>query len=140
MTDDESAPAPRMRPELTALVNWLRSSGRMADVDYGRLLHEIVAIGWRAAIKASGQGDVDTLTSAARTVQTHLGATVLDHDAAALAFLLEGLIPLARFVGDNPVRLLVAIGVLTHEEIGGWVEYAARRNPPPLPPKRSWGS
>jgi hypothetical protein len=54
MTDDESAPAPRMRPELTALVNWLRSIGRMADVDYGRLLHEIVAIGRRAAIKASG--------------------------------------------------------------------------------------
>ena len=57
MTDDESAPAPRMRPELTALVDWLRSSGRMADVDYGRLLHEIVAIGWRAAIATSGHGD-----------------------------------------------------------------------------------
>jgi hypothetical protein len=36
---------------------------------------------------------------------------------AALAVLLEGLIPLARFGGDNRIRLLVATGVLTDEEI-----------------------
>jgi hypothetical protein len=40
-----------------------------------------------------------------------------DHDPAALAALLERLIPLAHFVGDNPVRLLVAVGLLTDEEI-----------------------
>jgi hypothetical protein len=40
----------------------------------------------------------------------------VDRDPAALAFLLEGLITLARFVGDNPVRLLVAIDVLTDED------------------------
>jgi hypothetical protein len=130
MTDD-FAPAPPMRPERAALVDWLRSSGRMADVDYGRLLHEIVAIGWRAAFMAAGHGHVEGLTSAARAVQTHLEATVVDHDPAALAFLLEGLIPLTRFVGDNPVRLLVAIGVLTDEEVLDWVDEAARRNPPP---------
>jgi hypothetical protein len=75
--------------------------------------------------------DVDTLTSAARTVQTHLEAAVLDHDPAALVLLLEGLIPLARFVGDNPVRHFVAIGVLTDEEILDWVDQKARRNAPP---------
>ena len=120
-----------MRPELVTLADWLRSSGRMADVDFGRLLHEIVAIGWCAAIKAGTQGDVDTLTSAARTVQTHLQATILDHDPAALALVLEGLIPLARFVGDNPIRLLVATGLLTDEEIGNWGARVARRNPAP---------
>jgi hypothetical protein len=106
----------------------------MAEVDCGRLLHEVVAIGRRAAIaaiKAGGRGDLDTLTSAARAVQTHLEATVLDHDPAALAFLLEGLIPLARFVGDNPVRLLVAVGVLTNEEIRDRVDEEARRHPRP---------
>ena len=117
MTDDGAAPAPRMRPELAVLVDWLRSCGRMADVDYGRLLHEVLAIAWRATIKASGHGDVDTLTSAGRTVQTHLRAAVVDHDPVALALLLEGLIPLARFVGDNPIRLLVATHVLTDGEI-----------------------
>jgi hypothetical protein len=45
--------------------------------------------------------------------------------------LLEGLIPLARFVGDNPVRLFVAIGVLTDEEILDWVDQKAQRTPPP---------
>jgi hypothetical protein len=120
-----------MRPELAALIDWLRSSGRMAQVHYGRLLHEVIEIGWRAAFMASGHGDVDTLTRAGRTVQTHLRATVVDHDPAALALLLEGLIPLARFVGDNPIRLLVATGVLTHEEILDWVDQEARRNPPP---------
>ena len=128
---DDSAPAPRMRPELAAVVDRLRSSDRMAHVHYGRLLHEVVAIGQRAAFMASGQGDVDTLTCAARTVQTHLEAAVVDHDPAALALLLEGLIPLARFVGDNPIRLLVATGVLTDDEILDWVDEAARRNPPP---------
>jgi hypothetical protein len=48
-----------------------------------------------------------------------------------LALVLEGLITLARFVGDNPIRLLVATGVLTDEEILDWVEEAARRNLPP---------
>ena len=132
---DEHTPAPRMSSERAALVDWLRSSGRMADVDFGRLLHEIVANGWCAAIKAGTQGDVDTLTSAARTVQTHLRATILDHDPAALALVLGGLISLARFVGDNPRRLLVATGVLTDEEIFDWIEDATRRNPPP-PPER----
>jgi hypothetical protein len=55
-----------MRPELAAIVDWLRASGRMAEVDYGRLLYEIVVIGWRAAIAAGGYGDVEELTSAAR--------------------------------------------------------------------------
>jgi hypothetical protein len=132
---DESAPATRMRPELAVLVDWLRVSGRVAQVDYGRLLHEVLVIGRRAAFMASGHGDVDTLTSAGRIVQTHLRAAVVDHDPVALALLLEGLIPLARFVGDNPIRLLVATTVLTDEEIGAWVDAwvdeAARRNPPP---------
>ena len=131
MTNDESAPAPRIRPELAALVDWLRSSGRMADVDYGRLLHEIVAIGWRAAIAASGHDDVEELTSAARAVQTHLRAAVIDHDPAALALVLEGLMPLARFVGDNPVRFLVATGVLSDEEIVDYLIEEARQNRPP---------
>ena len=131
MTDDENPPAPPMRPACAALVDWLRSSGRMAEVDYGRLLYEVVAIGWRAAIFASGHGDVEGLTSAGRTIQTHLRATVVEHDPAALASLLEGLIPLARFVGDNPVQLLVATGVLTGEEILDWVDEVARQNPPP---------
>jgi hypothetical protein len=121
-----------MRPEIAALGDWLRVSGRVVQVDYGRLVHEVLAIGRRATFKASGQGDVETLTSAGRTVQTHLRAAVVDHDPAALALLLEGLIPLARFVGDNPVRLLVATGVLTHEAILDGVDEAARRNLPPL--------
>jgi hypothetical protein len=103
----------------------------MAEVDYGRLLYEVVAIGWRAAIAASSHGDVEELTSAARAVQTHLRAAAVDHDPPALALVLEGLITLARFVGDNPIRLLVATGVLTDEEILDWVEEAARRNLPP---------
>jgi hypothetical protein len=130
MTDD-LAPAAHMSPELVAIADWLRSRDRMAEVDYGRLLHEVVAIGWRATFMAARHGDVDTLTSAARSVQTHLGAVVLDHDPAALSLLLEGLITLARFVGDNPVRLLMAIGVLTNEQILDPVEEAARRTPPP---------
>jgi hypothetical protein len=120
-----------MRPELAVLVDWLRVSGRTAEVDYQRLLHDIVVIARRAAFMAGGQVDVDALTSAARTVQAHLRAAVVDHDPAALALLLEGLIPLAHFVGDNPLRLLVASGVLTNEEIGDWLDEAARRNPPP---------
>jgi hypothetical protein len=48
-----------MRPELAALVDWLRCSGRMAEVDYGRLLPEVVAIGWRATFMAGGHGDVE---------------------------------------------------------------------------------
>jgi hypothetical protein len=103
----------------------------MAEVDYGRLLHEVVAIGRRAAIKASDHGDVDTLPRAARAVQTHLEATVLGHDPAALSLLLEERIPLARFVGDNSVRLLVAVGILADAEILDWVDEEARRNPRP---------
>ena len=41
-----------------------------------------------------------------------LGQRRGDLNPAALALLLEGLIPLARCVGDNPIRLFVAIGVL----------------------------
>jgi hypothetical protein len=109
---DESAPAPRHRSELAVLVDWLRVSGRTAEVDYQRLLHDVVAIARRTALLTDGQVDVDTLTSAARSVQTQLRAAIIDYDPAALALLLEGLIPLARFVGDNPLRLLVASGVL----------------------------
>jgi hypothetical protein len=119
-----------MRPEFAVLVDWLRVSGRTAEVDYQRLLHDVVVIARRAAFMAGGQVDVDTLTSAARTVQAHLRAAVVDHDPAALALLLEGLIPLARFVGANPIRLLVATGVLTHEEILDCVNEATRRTPP----------
>ena len=61
----------------------------------------------------------------------HLRAAVVDHDPAALASPLEGLIPLVRFVGDNPLQLLVATGVLTHEEILDCVDEAARQSPPP---------
>jgi hypothetical protein len=128
---DESASAPHLRPALAAIADWLRSSGHMAEVDYGRLLYEVVAIGWCAAIKAGAQGDVATLTSAARTVQTHLRATILDHDPVALALVLEGLISLARFVGDNPVRLLMATGVLTDEEIVDDLIEETRQNRPP---------
>jgi hypothetical protein len=127
-----------MRPELAAFVDWLRSSGRMAEVDYGRLLHEVIEIGQWAAFMAGSRGHVDPLTNAGRTIQMHLRAAIIDHDPAALALLLEGLIPLARFVGDNPIRLLVATDVLTDEEIDAWVDAwvdeAARRNPPPTGP------
>jgi hypothetical protein len=122
-----------MRPELAALADWLCSSDRMAHVDYRRLLREVIAILERTLFMVNGSTDVDVagLGSALRVVDTHLEAAVVDHDPAALVFLLEGLIPLARFVGDNPIRLLAATGVLTDEEIGDWVAKAARRNPPP---------
>jgi hypothetical protein len=81
--------------------------------------------------------DVEALVSALCTVDTHLEAAVVDHDSAALVFLLEGLIPLARVVGDNRIRLLVATGVLTDEEIGDWVAKVARRNPPPTGLRRT---
>jgi hypothetical protein len=45
--------------------------------------------------------------------------------------LLAGLIPLARFVGDNPIRLFVAIGVLKSEEILALVDEKPSRIPPP---------
>jgi hypothetical protein len=64
-------------------------------------------------------------TSAAAVCRAHPRQTV------ACQLLLEGLIPLARFVGDNPIRLLVAAGALTHAEILDGVDEAARRNPPP---------
>jgi hypothetical protein len=105
----------------------------MAHLHYGRLLCEVIAILERTLfmINASTDVDVEGLARALRTTQTHLEAAVLDHDPAALVLLLEGLIPLARFVGDNPIRLLVATGVLTDEEIFDRAGHAARRNPPP---------
>jgi hypothetical protein len=122
-----------MRPELATLADWLRSSGRMAHVHYGRLLREVIAILERTLFMVNGSTDVDVegLGSALCTIDTNLEATVVDHDPAALVLLLEGLIPLARFVGDNPVRLLVAIGVLADGEIGDWGATVARRNPAP---------
>jgi hypothetical protein len=122
-----------MSPELATLADWLRSSGRMAHVHYGRLLREVIAILERTLFMVTGGTDVDVerLGSALHTIDTNLEATVVDHDPAALVLLLEGLIPLARFVGDNPVRLLVAIGVLTDEEIGDRVAKVARRSPAP---------
>jgi hypothetical protein len=122
-----------MRPELATLADWLRSSGRMAHVHYARLLREVIAILEQTLFMVHGSTDVDVeeLGRALRTIDTNLEATVVDHDPAALVLLLEGLIPLARFVGDNPVRLLVAIGVLADEEIGDWGAKGARRNPAP---------
>ena len=106
-----------MRPELATLADLLRSSGRMAHVHYGRLLREVIAILERTLFMVNGSTDVDVeeLASALHAIDTNLEATVVDHDPAALVLLLEGLIPLARLVGDNPVRLLVAIGVLPDE-------------------------
>jgi hypothetical protein len=122
-----------MRPEAAALADWLCSSGRMAHVRYGRLLREVIALLERTLFMVRGSTDVDVegLARALSTIDLHLEAAVVDHDPAALVFLLEGLIPLARFVGDNPIRLLVAIGVLTDEEVGDWVAKVARGNPPP---------
>ena len=122
-----------MSPELATLADWLRSSGRMAHVHYGRLLREVIAILERTLFMVNGGTDVDVegLGSALHSIDTNLEATVVDHDPAALVLLLEGLIPLARFVGDNPVRLLVTIGVLTDEEIGDRVAKVARRNSAP---------
>jgi hypothetical protein len=122
-----------MRPELATLADWLCSSGRMAHVHYGRLLCEVIAILERTLFMINGPHDtgVERLASALRTVDTHLEAAVVDHDPAALVLLLAGLIPLARFVGDNRIRLLVATGLLTDEEIGNWGARVARRTPPP---------
>jgi hypothetical protein len=105
----------------------------MAHVHYGRLLREVIALLERTLFVVHGSTDVDVegLASALRIIDTKLEATVVDHDPAALVLLLEGLITLARFVGDNPVRLLVATGVLTHEEILDRVDEAAQRTPPP---------
>ena len=121
-----------MRPELAALADWLRSSGRMAHVHYGRLLREVIAILERTLFMVHGSThvDVEGLSRALRTIDMNLEATVVDHDPAALVLLLEGLIPLARFVGDNPIRLLVATGVLTDEEIHHWAAKGPQRNPP----------
>jgi hypothetical protein len=33
-----------MRPELAALVDWLRESSRMAEVNYPRLVHQMDAV------------------------------------------------------------------------------------------------
>jgi hypothetical protein len=122
-----------MRPELVTLADWLRSSGRVAHVHYARLLREVIAILERTLFMVNGSSDVDVegLGGALRTIDMNLEATVVDHDPTAFVLLLEGLIPLARFVGDNPIRLLVAIGVLTDEEVGDWGAKVARRNPAP---------
>ena len=121
-----------MKPELAAIVDWLCASGRMEDIHYGRLLREVTHIGERALFMVNSQDALQTLaTLAIRIVETHLEAAVVDHDPAALALLLEGLIPLARFVGDNPIRLFVAIGVLKSEEILALVDEKPSRTPPP---------
>ena len=121
-----------MKPELAAIVDWLCASGRMEDIHYGRLLREVTHIGERALFMVNSQDALQTLaTLAIRIVETHLEAAVVDHDPAALALLLEGLIPLARFVGDNPIRLFVAIGVLQSEEILALVDEKPSRTPPP---------
>ena len=85
-----------MRPELTTLADWLCSSGRMAHVHYGRLLREVQQILERTLFMINGSTNIDVegLASALPTVDTHLEAAVVDHDPAALVFLLEGLIPL----------------------------------------------
>jgi hypothetical protein len=128
---EESVLAPRLRPERAVLVDWLRVSGRTAEGDDQRLLHDVVTIARRAALLTDGQVDVEELRGTARSVQTQLRAALVDHDPAALALLLQGLIPLARFVGDTPLRLLVGSGVLTDEEALAWVDEEARPTPPP---------
>src|SRR2546423_11046045 len=103
----------RVRSRNPGLRHWLRSSDRMAHVHYGRLLREVIAILERTLFMVNGGTDVDVdgLAGALHTIDTNLEAAVVDHDPAALVFLLEGLIPLARFVGDNPLPLLAAHGV-----------------------------
>ena len=131
-----------MRPELAALVDWLRESGRMAEVNYPRLVHQVDDLLGHAAFIAHDRYDLDRLACATEGVQTHLEATVRDQDAVALTLLLEALLALARFVGENSERLLVATGVLTDEEINDWVDEAAlspwctQAMPPRPPPGR----
>jgi hypothetical protein len=120
-----------MRPEFAILVDWLRVSGRMAEVDYARLLHDVVALTRRAALLTDGQVDVDTLTRACDAVQAHLAAAVREHDAAAQALLLQGVVLLARGLGYNPTCFLVAGGVLTEDEIEDYVAAETWRNPRP---------
>jgi hypothetical protein len=122
-----------MRPELAVLADWLRVSGRAAQVDYPRLLHDVVALARRAALPRDGQVDLDTLARACDAVQTQLAAAVRDHDAAARALLREGVIPIVRALGYNPTSFLVAVGVLTDDEIADYVDEPARRNPPEQP-------
>ena len=131
MMPDESPPAPPMRPELVALADWLRLSGRMPHLDYECLLLQVVAIAERATLMTGDQPDVDAITRACDAVQTHLAAAVRDQDPAALILVLEHLLPLARAVGDNPLCLLVAVGLLTDEEIADYLAEQARRVPPP---------
>jgi hypothetical protein len=128
-----------MRPELAALVDWLRQSGRMAEVNYPRLVHQVADPLGHAAFIAHDRYDLDRLACATEGVQAHLEAAVRDQDAVALASLLEHLLALARFVGENSVRLLVATSVLTHEEINDWFDEAAlspwcTQVMPPRPP------
>jgi hypothetical protein len=130
---DEGAPTPRTRPELAVLVDWLRVSGRVAQVDYPRLLHDVVALARRAALPRDGQVDLDTLACACDAVQTQLAAAAGDHDAAARALLREGVIPIVRALGYNPLCFLVDVGVLTEDEIADYVASPPRRNPPEQP-------
>jgi hypothetical protein len=128
-----------MRPELAALVDWLRESGRMAEVNYPRLVHQVDDLLGHAAFIAHDRYDLDRLACATEGVQAHLEAAVRDQDAVALASLLEHLLALARFVGENSVRLLVATSVRTHEEINDWFDEAAlspwcTQVMPPRPP------
>jgi hypothetical protein len=112
----------------------------MAEVNYPRLGHQVVDLLGHAAFIAHDRYDLDRLACTTEGVQAHLEAAVRDHqDAVALASLLEDLPALARFVGENSVRLLVATGVLTHEEINDWVDEAAlspwcTQVMPPRPP------
>ena len=93
----------------------------------------MVALTRRAALLTDGQVDVDTLARACDAVQTHLATAVREHDAAALALLLEGVVLLARGLGYNPTGFLVAGGVLTEDEIEDYVAAPLRRNPPEWP-------
>src|ERR671931_244968 len=105
MTPNESTPTPPMKPEIGALAEWLRMSGRMPHLDYERLLLQVVAIAERATLLTGDQADVDAIARACDAVQTHLAAAVRDQNPVALALLLERLLPLARAVGYNPIRL-----------------------------------
>ena len=131
MAPDESTPTAPMKPEFVGLTDWLRVSGRMPHLDYERLLLQVIAIAERATLMTGDQADVDAIASACDAVQTHLAAAVRDQDPAALTLLLERLLPLARAVGYNPIRLLVTVDLLTDDEIATYLAEQARRTPPP---------
>jgi hypothetical protein len=92
-----------MRPELAAFVDWLRESGRMAEVNYPRLVHQVVDLLGHAGFIAHNRYDLHKLACATEGVPAHPEAAVRDHqDAVALASLLEDLLALARFVATTP--------------------------------------